>query len=182
MTSRRLMVSKTCKMEFENMTMSDIKFELHRISRKEMANEWKQVLKTALWRYDDVTMTSWWLFLSFSDDFWHLRLFYAFWAKNHRKNTKKYHDVIVTSLWRHKAVFRTCFHSLTISFRLIRWSSNFIFDIDIFSNFILQVFETMRRLDVIWRHKTSKILICRILSCWMWEILHKTIPKRISLT
>ena len=65
MTSRRLMVSKTCKMEFENMAMSDIKFELHRISRKEMANEWKQVLKTALWRHSDVTMTSWWLFWVF---------------------------------------------------------------------------------------------------------------------
>ena len=65
MTSRRLMVSKTCKMEFENMTMSDIKFELHRISRKEMANEWTHVLKTALWRHSDVTMTSWWLFWVF---------------------------------------------------------------------------------------------------------------------
>ena len=83
MTSRRLMVSKTFKMEFENMTMSDIQFELHQISRKEMANEWTHVLKTALWRHSDVTMTSWWLFLSFSDDFWHFRFFYAFWAKNH---------------------------------------------------------------------------------------------------
>ena len=72
------------------------------------------------------------------------------------KTQKSHHDVIVTSLWRHKAVFRTCFHSFAISFLLIWWSSNYISDIVIFSNSILKVFETMRRLDVIWRHKTSK--------------------------
>ena len=72
------------------------------------------------------------------------------------KTQKSHHDVIVTSLWRHKAVFRTCVHSFAISFLLIWWSSNYISDIVILSNSILKVFETMRRLDVIWRQKTSK--------------------------
>ena len=47
--------------------MTDIEFELHRISRKEMANGWKQVLKTALWRHHNDVMVT---FLSFSDNFW----------------------------------------------------------------------------------------------------------------
>ena len=65
MTSRGPIFKKSWEMLFWTMMITDTKFGVNWINRKEMVNEWKMVLKTALWRHSDVMMTSlglFWLF------------------------------------------------------------------------------------------------------------------------
>ena len=65
MTSRGLIFKKNSEMIIWTMFITEPKFRVYWMSRKEMVKDSKRVLKTALWRHSDVTMTSlglFWLF------------------------------------------------------------------------------------------------------------------------
>ena len=65
MTSRGPIFKKSWEMIFWTIMITDTKFGVNWKNRKEMVNESKMVLKTALWRHSDVMMTSprlFWLF------------------------------------------------------------------------------------------------------------------------
>ena len=72
MTSRGLIFKKIREMIFWIMIITEPKFGVNWMNRKEMVNEWKRALKTALWRHNDVMMTSlgiFWLYLKFFNMF-----------------------------------------------------------------------------------------------------------------
>ena len=82
------------------------------------------------------------------------------------KTQKSHYDVIVTSLWRHKAIFRTLLWKVKIFFLFNQISPNFIKVIIISWNYFLRVLVMVEKIDVIWRQKT-----------WKWPFLAYFGPK-----
>ena len=72
------------------------------------------------------------------------------------KIQKSHYDVIVTSLWRHKAIFRTLLWNVKNFFLFNQISPNFIKVIIISWNYFLRVLVIVEKIDVIWRQKTWK--------------------------
>jgi len=81
MTSRGPIFKKSWEMMFWTMMITETKFGVNWINRKEMVNEWKMVLKTALWRHSDVMMTSAGLFLLFPKTFIMFDVRMGYWQK-----------------------------------------------------------------------------------------------------
>ena len=84
------------------------------------------------------------------------------------KTKKSHYDVIVTSLWRHKAIFRTLLWGIKNFFLFNQISPNLVKVIIISWNYFLRVLVMVEKIDVIWRQKT-----------WKWPFLAYFGPKII---
>ena len=97
-------------------------------------------------------------------------------SKLSEKSQKSPGDVIMTSLWRHNAVFRTIFDSFTISFLFFSIDSKFCVSTHNSPKYhLLRFFENWTT----WRQMTSHyviLLIFGIFSYRRWVILNKFGP------